>query len=316
MDQKLFRKEALNQLSSPAQLDKLMSVTSLKSWLILLAVGIIIISALIWGITGTLFTRVDADGVLVNEGGVVTIPALSSGCVLDIRIKTGDIIAKGDIIARIEQKELVDSINLFIQKINKAKEGKQDISQLEMDLANQQKKLKNDSYIIAQDEGRITEVHIKRGEYVTQGSSVAVVSKEGQSIKNLVAVLYVPLEYGKQLSEGMETNIYPSIVKKEEFGYMLGRVLSVSEYPATEKNIFSLVGSQGMAANFLSGGAVLEVIVDLLPSKDTPSGFKWSTLAGPPLKIESGTICKGSIIVQKVRPIEMLLPSIKKLIRG
>jgi len=52
--------------------------------------------------------------------------------------------------------------------------------------------------------------------------------------------------------------------------------------------------------------------VDLVPSSRTVSGFKWSSPKGPPLVMQSGTICSAQIIERKQPPITLVIPVIKK----
>ena len=47
---KLFRKSALEQLSSPEQLDRLLQVTNPKGWIALLAVWALLVMIIIWSI--------------------------------------------------------------------------------------------------------------------------------------------------------------------------------------------------------------------------------------------------------------------------
>ena len=48
----IFRQEVLDRLSSPEQLNLLMRVTDGKGWLALLACGLILATALVWGVFG------------------------------------------------------------------------------------------------------------------------------------------------------------------------------------------------------------------------------------------------------------------------
>ena len=70
MSNSLFRKKALEKLSSPEQLDKLIVITSPKGWLALLAVALIVIVGLLWGIFGTIYYKTVGWGFLVKSGGI------------------------------------------------------------------------------------------------------------------------------------------------------------------------------------------------------------------------------------------------------
>lgn len=62
----IFRKESLERLSSPEQLDQLMQVVSPRSWLPLSALAGLVGLALLWGIFGRIPVTATAEGILVR----------------------------------------------------------------------------------------------------------------------------------------------------------------------------------------------------------------------------------------------------------
>lgn len=72
----LFRKAALERLSSPEELDQLMQVTNPKGWLALLGLAGLILAALIWGILGHIPTIAQGQGVLLRQEGATGLEAL------------------------------------------------------------------------------------------------------------------------------------------------------------------------------------------------------------------------------------------------
>ena len=58
----LFRQQALQQLSSPAQLDDLMRVVHPQHWLALITCGVLVIVVLLWGVGGRLSMQVAGQG--------------------------------------------------------------------------------------------------------------------------------------------------------------------------------------------------------------------------------------------------------------
>lgn len=317
MEKSIFRKVSIERLSSPEQLDRVITVTSAKSWLILIALGCILTAVIVWSITGSLSTSVAAKGMLVKSGGIVDISSSERGQISDIRVRPGDFIKKGDIVARLDQSELVDEIIVLEDKLKLAKESNTDTKEV-MAISSQLDELKNrlivSSVLVSQEEGRAIEIKLKTGDMVDRGTVVMSLVKEGAGVKNLIAVMYVPVESGKGLAPGMETRVSPSTVKKEEFGYILGRIVSVSEYPVTVQTARERLGSIELAEAYAGGAACLEVLVDIVTDEMTVSGYKWSTLSGPPHGIENGTVCTVTVIVDRQRPVEMVIPQIKNLL--
>lgn len=110
MAKQLFRKASLERLSSPEQLDKLLRVTSPMGWLATAACGVLLVGALIWGVTGRIPEKVNGVGMLMKTGGVFEVTATSTGTVKDVYFRAGDIVRRGQIMARIDQQNIVEDI--------------------------------------------------------------------------------------------------------------------------------------------------------------------------------------------------------------
>lgn len=102
----IFRKVALERLSSPEQLDQLLQVTDPKGWLALGALGAVLLSALSWGVWGAIPTESNGEGILLRRGGVSDLVAPGAGQIEEVLVNVGDVIAKGQPVARIRQDEL------------------------------------------------------------------------------------------------------------------------------------------------------------------------------------------------------------------
>ncbi|MDF0555522.1 NHLP bacteriocin system secretion protein [Kamptonema sp. UHCC 0994] len=70
-----YRTEALEKLSSPERLDQLMQVVTLKDWLSLVALGILLLLLVIWSIVGEIPISVTGEGILMQIRPVVEIPS-------------------------------------------------------------------------------------------------------------------------------------------------------------------------------------------------------------------------------------------------
>lgn len=102
----IFRKVALERLSSPEQLDQLLQVTDPKGWLALGALGTILVSALAWGIWGAIPSESTGEGILLRSGGLSDLVAPSAGQIEEVLVSAGDVIEKGQPVAGMRQEEL------------------------------------------------------------------------------------------------------------------------------------------------------------------------------------------------------------------
>lgn len=443
-ESKVFRKISLERLSSPEELDQRLKVVSPIGWVALLAVSALIVAALIWGIFGRIADKASGQGIIISSGGITSVIHHANGQITDVSVKDGDYVEKGQVIARIQQTELVEEINklkedlaaarsidldtlelnnsrlnfnvyskigemyksyqaaqanletqrtyyntqkaqaeyeleqariqyeMSLEKFNKYKllyengaipenefiaaERELEINKLAydtkqqnyaqlplsqlleaeanfaaqkqalkntiavsiLDLENNIQKLQRDllanSEIIANVSGRVLEMRVKKGDIVQAGSVVCTIGEEREQTDALEAVLYVPVHQGKKIMPGMEANISPTTVKKEEYGFMVGNVVSVSEFPASAQGMMVTLGNSELVQQLSGEGAPIEVRVKLVMDSSTPSGYKWSTSEGPPLIIDDGTFCLGEVIVEEKRPISMVVPFIKKVL--
>jgi HlyD family secretion protein len=108
LDQKrpLFRKQSVERLSSPERLDQLMQVVSPKSWLTLMSLGFLVVIAGIWSIYGRIPITVEGKGVLIYPRKVVPLQSTSSGQLMALNAKVGDVVKKGQVLGTMNQAEL------------------------------------------------------------------------------------------------------------------------------------------------------------------------------------------------------------------
>lgn len=315
MSQNLFREVSLERLSSPEQLDQLIKVTSPRAWFALIALGCILMSVIAWGFLGSIPTKITGQGILLNNGGVNSVQHHTAGQVIDIRVKLGDMVKKGDILARIELPQLVTEINRLLSTLSQMK-GNQRVDSPEYKAVEEQvlqlrEELDYKSQIVSQIDGRILELNINKGSIIQPGETLATLDAYGGTVE-MEALIYVPAEQGGIIFAGMEAQISPTIVNKEEYGYMLGRVKAIADYPATPQNMMQTLGNENLVALLAGQGAPLLVRIDLIRDNKTKSGYRWSTPGGPPMSIHSGTIIQSAVITQRERPISMVVPLLRR----
>ncbi len=482
MSNQIFRKVALDRLSSPEELDQLITVTKPRGWIALLGIGCILITILIWGILGNISTQVEGAGLLTTSGGVVSVTHPVSGQITDVSVMSGDYVKQGDVIARIEQSSLVDKVNRYrdeikliknfdvdtfyddktalsanlndfydlareIKQVNASLDVKQatqednqtsnqyeieqtkirlkqaqisidqvnlnlkqytadrddakkaleraealfnsgalsqaDLEEAKLVLQNAQlnmdtetlalrtaqskvasiendlsllvplkktesaqmaeatlklkqlkaqleelrytklnemnraldkavKDLKESTEVVSMSYGQVLEVYVKKGDVIQAGTPLVNVARDDREANTLEAVIFVKPEVGKKIHQGMTVHVSPTIANVEDYGFMLGEVVSVSKYPVSTQYLVQSFGNEQLVQTLTGGITPIEVHVNLIQDASTFSGYKWSTRNGPDMKIDSGNICSGTIIVDNRRPIEMVIPFVKK----
>ena len=104
---KLFEQKSTEPLASSGKLDQLRPVVNLKSWVPLAALSSLIAAAAgFWSVYGKIPVTVEGRGVLIRPTKVVPLQAESTGQLLELKIKPGDEVKKGEVIATMAQSDL------------------------------------------------------------------------------------------------------------------------------------------------------------------------------------------------------------------
>jgi HlyD family secretion protein len=117
MDQNaLFRKSALDKLSSPERLDVLMQVTSPKGWAALTMMGIILSGTVVWGFVGNIPSLAQGNGILIPQGGLRQLFSNGEGQVTKLLVEKNTSIDEGTVIAELSMPDIEDKIRVAAQR--------------------------------------------------------------------------------------------------------------------------------------------------------------------------------------------------------
>lgn len=167
------------------------------------------------------------------------------------------------------------------------------------------------SRIVSPHDGIVVETMAMQGDVVKNGQPIVSVEiNEGL----LEAAVYLPPNSNaKLLKAGMPAQISPATAKKERFGYLVGTVTAVAQYPATELGMLSLFNNAALVRELTRNGPPISVQVQLTKDAATRSGYRWSSTAGAKVELSSGTLATGTFVVEKKRPISLLIPLLREL---
>ena len=159
--------------------------------------------------------------------------------------------------------------------------------------------------------GQVLEIKVDRGAAVENGTPILTIQPDRD---NLEALIYLSSREAKDIQVGMEVQLSPSHVRREEYGYIVGKVTFVADYPTTDVALMRNFQNEKLVATLLSGEPVTEARVELQTDPSTPSGFHWSSSSGPAAAISSGTFCDALVVVRRQAPITLLVPYLKNVV--
>jgi len=160
--------------------------------------------------------------------------------------------------------------------------------------------------------GVIREIRAAEGDVVAPGTIVATVGNHDSQNVEVVALLRG--ETRKRVAVGMDVHIVPDGTKKEEFGSMRGRVLSVTDSDVSEAHVNQILRNPQLTKALIGDGAPLLAWIELFPTTANDSGYLWWGASGPPYKVTIGSVVTVDIIIDQVRPIGLVMPALRKLL--
>ncbi len=202
-----------------------------------------------------------------------------------------------------ESNLLQQNYESSITRKNKIDEVKRAIAQLEV-------QLNNNSQIKSEYQGCILELITNQGQVVNPGTILGKLEKASVN-KKVISLTYFPIKDGKKIQKAMKMQIIPDTIKREEFGGILGKVSSVSNFSVTKEKIIKDIGNTEISEGLIIPGGQIEVKAELELDSGTFSGYKWSSSKGPKIKISRGTTATIQVTIGEQAPITFLLPILR-----
>lgn len=272
----LYRKSALERMSNPEQLDKVMKITSPKSWLALIGITFIIVVTIVWSFIGTIPETITAKGIVSSVVGSNSIYTQDAGTVVSMRVRTG------------EQIHLGDCVMTYRNASNEIVE------------------------VYSDQVGTVSELVVKINDKFTPGKDIIRVSPIAQDSQ--IVVCYVPLAQAKKLERAMLVNITLDSLNSNSYGHMVARIINIDSYATPKSGMSSVIGSDNnLEAAFTKDGAVVAVACEFYPDPATASGYFWSNRKGSSVDVKNGTLVTAKIVTEEVAPITKLFSWMKDI---
>ena len=158
-------------------------------------------------------------------------------------------------------------------------------------------------------DGVVVAVDVDLQEFITSGQQVLRIETGAPSEKKLHCLAYLPARMGKRIQQGMRCQLMPEVTYYNEYGYLLGTIRSISEFPATRDDLLIEFGDSAIVDSMLlKQPDGLLVNIELLADASTPTGYRWSSAQGFPDPLEQGTPTQVRVIYGEITPIQLVSP--------
>ncbi|MBT4107082.1 hypothetical protein OAI08_01155 [Gammaproteobacteria bacterium] len=274
----IFRKEALEQLQSPEQLEQLLQVTNRRSWLTLGVFVVGFLGILLWMLFGRIPVAVSGEGVIIAPGQVVPIQATYSGYLEAVDLDPGDEVFAGQVLG-------------FVRPTDLSANG----ADIEA------------HPILSMHDGVVLEQTIASQGFVTAGQAIGYLQKKSES-SHLIVLSYFSERDGHKIRSGMPALVSPVTSAPEQDGSLIAQVAKVSAQPASFESVAALVGWPDLATRLLGETPRIQVVLELRSDGATPTGYQWTSGQGSARPIASGVSTKVKITTGHIRPISYIVP--------
>jgi HlyD family secretion protein len=203
-----------------------------------------------------------------------------------------------------------DKTDLETQRDRELRQAQFSLNEAERQVSATEESLSQNTQVISPIEGRVVEVKISTGSVLAVGTAVVEIESEGNKLE---AVIYIPPDQGKRIKPGMQVQLEPSTVKREEFGMMIGTVETVSDFPMTPQGMAAVLHNETLVTRFSHDGAPYAAKVVLEQDASTTTGYRWAVGNGPNLRLTSGTLTRAEITTRHQRPLDLIIPLIRHL---
>jgi hypothetical protein len=244
-------------LQSPEQIADHLRVTYVPTYLLASAVIVLLVAFIVWGFLGNVSDKAYYSGVVFPVQGTADITLPNKGIVRSMLVHNGDSVRQGQTVAMVS---IGDSHSFLTSRVS----------------------------------GLVISTKADNEPFEAFDPIVSVVDgnvSDGQS-QHTQLIAYADNEAQRDLRIGMEAQVWPADEKRDEIGYVRGRITQVVRYPADADEVRQTLKSNILAKRLLEqGDVVYEVRIDLLRLPEDTTRYDWSFGEPDNVSMGIGTYC-------------------------
>ena len=245
-------------MNSPDQIPDHLRITYVPAYLLSAAVALLFTAFIVWGVLGSVSDKAYYSGVVFPVQGTTDVTLPNSGVVRSMLVHNGDMVQQGQTIAMVSVGESYSFLTSTV-------------SGLVIGTKADNEPFKAFDPIVS----------------VVEGDAASRQSQHTQLIA------YANNDAQRDLRIGMEAQVWPADEKRDEIGYVRGRITQVVRYPANAADVRQTLKSDILARHLLGEGSevLYEVRIDLQRDPSNPALYDWSFGQPDDVDMEIGTYC-------------------------
>ena len=243
------------RLQSPDQIGSTLKVTALPTYLLACTALLLMVAFFVWGFLGSVSDKVYYSGVIFPLEGTTDVSLPNRGMVRTLFVHSGDHVTRGQTLALISVE---DSYSILTSTV----------------------------------EGTVISAKADNEPFEAFEPIISVVDGSENLSRRAMLIAFIDNAGQRDLREGMMAQVWPENEKRDEIGYVKGRVVRIDRYPVAANEVRQTLKSEEMARRLMESGEMMyQVHVELAPSPDNPDEFDWSFGQPEDVSMDVGTYC-------------------------
>ena len=267
---KIFRHDAIEKLSSPTQLSKLLVVVRLRGWIVLSTLMAILLAIIIWSIVGQIPIITSGQAILLAPEAQFVVKSPNDSVVNQVFVKVGQEIQTGTPIMR----------------------------------------LASGAQITAPHDGHVFQFDASAGEPVKVGDPLfwfqtAVFPNQLEVYGFIPAGVGERIQAGMHVTfdlNAVDTQKYGQLVGK------VTQVAPYAV--STSSNQLDVIPSEKAKEDLTQGATMELIIIQPQLNSSNPSGLQWTFGKGPKERLDPGSMGTVRVTIENKRPISYLIPGV------
>ena len=243
------------RLQSPDQIGSTLKVTALPTYLLACTALLLMVAFCVWGFLGSVSDKVYYSGVIFPLEGTTDVSLPNRGMVRTLFVHSGDHVTQGQTLALISVE---DSYSILTSTV----------------------------------EGTVISAKADNEPFEAFEPIISVVDGSENLSRRAMLIAFIDNAGQRDLREGMMAQVWPENEKRDEIGYVKGRVVRIDRYPVAESEVRQTLKSEELARRLLESGEMMyQVNIELLPAPDDPTRYDWSFGEPRDVNMNVGTYC-------------------------
>ena len=269
-----------NDYHSPSEIGDHLKITYVPTYLLATAICLLIAAFIVWGFLGNVSDKAYYSGVIFPKEGTTDITLPNHGVVRNMLVHNGDSVHAGQTVAMVSV---------------------------------------NGSYSFLSSTVNGLVISVKGDSEPFEGfEPIVSIVKKGAANRQTQLIAYADNDAQRHLCVGMEAQVWPANEKRDEIGYVYGRISRVVRYPAKLSKVREKLKSETLAKQLTGDGKdlVYEVQIDLRRAPDDSTGYDWSFGKPDDVSMEIGTYCSVLTETRRRSMFEYLFEASRTQIRN